>query len=848
MKAILPLFILILSIFSCSAPDKKFNVEKGISYELAKQRKDQIDSIIYRLSFQIPDKKDQPIHASNEISIVLKNMDHPVLLDFKEKESNIISVEVNEKPVDINFKNEHLILSENLRMGQNTFKIDFVAGELSLNRNKEYLYTLFVPERARTVFPCFDQPDLKASFHLTLEIPGNWNALSNAPVLEEKDSGGTKEIRYLPTEKISTYVFSFAAGDFDTITRSLNGRVMTLYHREQDSVVVTRNLVAIFNLHFNSLVWLEEYTGIDYPFAKFDFVLIPGFQYGGMEHAGAIQYRASSLFLDEGATQQQKLRRAQLIAHETSHMWFGNLVTMKWFNDVWMKEVFANFMADKIITPEFSDINHDLQFLISHYPRAYRIDRSEGNHPIRQELANLDNAGSLYGSIIYNKAPIMMRQLELMTGEEGMRDGLRKYLKDYSFDNAGWDDLISILDDQHQADLRIWSHSWVNTAGRPLFQFNQILNADQTLLGIHLEQKGTNENIWQQQFGITLFGENISEKMEIFSVAAAEDIFIESAIIKPEIAFNSNGKGYGIFPVISKDPVPLEADDLNRAASIINLYENMLYTENWKPFQVLKLYIRLLENENEKLIADLLTDYIQDIYWQYISSAQRESIHKKAENVFWKLTNEWDDPGMKSLFFKSYRNLVISAEGIDRLVEIWEGQMEIEGLKLSERDKMDLAFAISIRNHPNYPEILNRQLDSLNSEDRKIKMTFIIPSVSSDTAVLDSFFISLSKAENREKEPWVLETLNYLHHPLRDNYSIKYLSSSLEMLEEIQQTGDVFFPLNWLNGHLSSYNSNQAESIIRDFLKDNPDLDSKLKNKVLQAADPVFKANRMLNQ
>ena len=202
-----------------------------------------------------------------------------------------------------------------------------------------------------------------------------------------------------------------------------------MFHRETDAARLRRNREAIFDLHAQALEWLEAYTGIPYPFGKFDFVLIPSFQFSGMEHAGAVYYNANSLLLDETATQNQMLGRANVIAHETAHMWFGDLVTMTWFNDVWMKEVFANFMAAKIVNPSFPEVNHDLRFLVQHYPAAYDVDRTAGANPIRQDLANLNEAGSLYGAIIYQKAPIVMRQLELLVGEDMFRDGLRDYLQ-----------------------------------------------------------------------------------------------------------------------------------------------------------------------------------------------------------------------------------------------------------------------------------------------------------------------------------------------------------------------------------------------------------------------------------
>ena len=135
------------------------------------------------------------------------------------------------------------------------------------------------------------------------------------------------------SDLIPSYLFSFVAGKFEEVTREVDGREMTMLHRETDTDKVGRNIDEVFNLHVAALDWLEDYTGISYPFQKFGFALIPAFQYGGMEHVGAIQYRASSLFLDEAPSETRLLGRAGLIAHETAHMWFGNLVTMERFND-----------------------------------------------------------------------------------------------------------------------------------------------------------------------------------------------------------------------------------------------------------------------------------------------------------------------------------------------------------------------------------------------------------------------------------------------------------------------------------------------------------------------------------
>src|SRR5262249_13362966 len=281
------------------------------------------------------------------------------------------------------------------------------------------------------------------------------------------EEGGRIKVRFAETQPLSTYLFAFATGKFSIETGERSGRTFRMFHRETDAAKVARNRDAVFDLHATALDWLENYTGIKYPFGKFDFLLVPSFQFGGMEHPGAIFYNASGILLDPSATQNQKLGRASVIAHETAHMWFGDLVTMKWFNDVWMKEVFANFMAAKIVNPSFPEINHELRFLYAHYPLAYDVDRTPGSNAIRQRLDNLDEAGSLYGAIIYQKAPIVMRQLETLLGETSFRDGLRQYLQAHEFANATWPDLIRVLDERTPEDLAAWSLAWVDEPGRP---------------------------------------------------------------------------------------------------------------------------------------------------------------------------------------------------------------------------------------------------------------------------------------------------------------------------------------------------------------------------------------------
>ena len=329
-------------------------------------------------------------------------------------------------------------------------EISFTSADKSLNRHADFLYTLFVPANARSVFPCFDQPDLKALFAVDLDMPQGWTSLTS-------DS----------THLLPTYLFSFVAGKFQRQTVVRDGRELTALYRETDPKKVAQ-LDKCFDEAALSLRWLETYTGIPYPFSRYGFVVLPGYQFGGMEHPGAIQFTDREIFLGEKPTPDEELTRLELIAHETSHMWFGDLVTMRWFNDVWTKEVFANFLASKISREQFPDINHDLNFLKAYQMRALSTDRTPGTHPIQQPLDNLRDAGLLYGNIIYDKAPVMMRKLEQLMGAEAFRRGLQAYLRCFAYSNATWDDLIALLDGvAPQADLNAFSEVWVKQKGLP---------------------------------------------------------------------------------------------------------------------------------------------------------------------------------------------------------------------------------------------------------------------------------------------------------------------------------------------------------------------------------------------
>ena len=577
---------------------------------------------------------------------------------------------------------------------------------------------------------------------------------------------------------------------------------------------------------------------------------IPDFQFGGMEHPGAILFQNSTLFLDKSATQNQLNNRSNLIAHEVAHLWFGDMVTMDWFNDVWMKEVFANFMADKSTGASSDKSIYDLKFLTTHFPAAYSVDRTLGANPIRQILDNLQNAGMMYGPIIYNKAPIMMRQLELLIGEEDFRKGVSEYLTQYAFNNASWPDLIAILDKHTPKDLQSWNKVWVNDPGRPVIDYDVKYNGDkiERFTSIQTPEYGKEPKLWPQEFEISLFYPDRIEKVTVKLDGKQQDIPELKGKLKPLfILQNSSGIGYGVFKtdqtVISK--FDLIKDPIHRASAYISLYENMLNGAGGNKQDVLNFFAEQLPKETTELNLRLITGYISSVYWNFLPENIRLKESGNIEDKLWKALQVQTAKNNKKIVFDGYQNIFQSQQAYDNLYKIWKSQTPPQGVSLNDEDFTNLALALSLRNSNNN-DLLQEQLTRIKNPDRVNRFKIIMQAVSSDQKIRDNFFNGLMQKQNRSNESAVGSALGYLHHPLRQQTSVHYLPKTLEILQEIQKTGDIFFPDNWLRSTFSSYQDPKAFEVVNQFLLKNPDYNAILKNKILQATDNLRRAQKLV--
>ena len=321
-----------------------------------------------------------------------------------------------------------------------------------------YLHTQFEPFDAHRVFACFDQPDLKATFSLTVTAPEGWTVISNSPVLSH-DAGVW---RFAPTPVISTYLVALVAGPYHA-HRDRHGDVeLGLYCRE--SLAPHLDPDELLELTGQGLDFFTTEFDYPYPFAKYDQVFVPEFNFGAMENPGCVTFNEHMVYRSR-VTEAAREARANTLLHEMAHMWFGDLVTMRWWDDLWLNESFATYMASHASASATRFGRAWVRFAASTKAAAVSQDQLPSTHPISADIVDTDAVRLHFDGITYAKGASVLKQLAAWVGADAFGEGLREYFPRHEWENADLADFLGVLEEASGRDLGAWSKEWLETAG-----------------------------------------------------------------------------------------------------------------------------------------------------------------------------------------------------------------------------------------------------------------------------------------------------------------------------------------------------------------------------------------------
>ncbi|MEU5598272.1 aminopeptidase N [Streptomyces sp. NPDC020298] len=330
--------------------------------------------------------------------------------------------------------------------------------------DQAYLYTQFEVPDARRVFASFEQPDLKATFQFTVKAPTGWTVVSNSPTPEPKDDVWVFE----PTPRISTYITALIVGPYHSVhsVYEKDGQSVPLGIYCRPSLAEFLDSDAIFEVTRQGFDWFQEKFDYAYPFEKYDQLFVPEFNAGAMENAGAVTIRDQYVFRSKVTDAAYEVR-AETILHELAHMWFGDLVTMEWWNDLWLNESFATYtsIACQAAAPGSKWPHSWTTFANSMKTWAYRQDQLPSTHPIMADIRDLDDVLVNFDGITYAKGASVLKQLVAYVGEDEFFRGVQAYFKQHAFGNTRLSDLLGALEETSGRDLKTWSKKWLETAG-----------------------------------------------------------------------------------------------------------------------------------------------------------------------------------------------------------------------------------------------------------------------------------------------------------------------------------------------------------------------------------------------
>ncbi|MGY8783988.1 MAG: aminopeptidase N [Pseudomonadales bacterium] len=709
-----------------------------LSQTQAIARKARVSDISYVLDIDLVSLVDS-YQGRVTANFTLTDSDRPLEIDFTGGSVN--GVVVNGETLDPDYNGYFLTLPTSaLLAGRNAVVIEYVhpfdQDGTGLHRfvdpedGRTYLYTYLWPYYSNRLFPNFDQPNLKATYELTVRAAADWQVVSSTTEDAIETDGDTKVWHFPQSEKFSSYIFSLHAGPYQ-IWEDMAGDVPIRLMARQS----LREYVAVeewMSYTKSGLAHYRDYFDIPYPFEKYDQVIVPDFLIGAMENVAAVTFSES--YVDRGASNRfNSQRRAGTILHEMAHMWFGDLVTMNWWNGLWLNESFATLMSSIAVSQatEFDDLWHD--FYLSENLTAISADNAVSTHPIEVPVVSTNDFFNVFDAITYDKGASVLNQLSHYLGREDFRLGVSNYLKKHSWENTELDDFMNSLSEQSGINLDPWAQDWMYQAGVNTIEARFSCDSNGiSSFAILQTVPDDYPTLRDQRVQLGLFTTDASGSIELNTAIPIEIFGAETQVPQaigldcPNLAL-PNYQGWG-YTEVSLDEVSMDTIISDNAIERIDdpLMRSMIWTalfnapsngqmENSILLETLIASLPVEENDRiiRRTMATLVSNLnlLERLGGEYANELAEYG--PQAEQQLWQLINAGvnDEAGSQSLStlnlrLSRYIGLARSFEALGNLASLLEDATRISGLSLGQNQRWNIIQRFTARDYNGARELL----------------------------------------------------------------------------------------------------------------------------------------------
>ena len=707
----------------------------NLSRNEAKDRAEHLYVNSYAVTLDVT-KGEETFYSKSEVSFTCNKPGYSTFIDAVGR--SVISATLNGAAVDVsNFDGESIFLT-NLA-ADNTLVIEIEAeysksGE-GLQRSVDpadgeiYLYSQGETAHIRNMFACFDQPSLKATFTLTVTTPGHWQAVSNNPVESKTTKGELVEWKFTTTPRIATYLDALIAGPYSSVHDVYKGAKeipLGIYCRK--SMMQYLDPEDIFLITKQGFEYFEKVFGLAYPFEKYDQIAVVDFNFGAMENAGAVTFREDVLVFRSHMPEKAYLSRANTILHEMAHMWFGDMVTMFWWDDLWLNESFAEWSSYLALSESTRFKGAWTEFNSARKNWAYRQDQLSSTHPIIADMVDMEAVNANFDGITYAKGASVLHQLVAHVGRPQFIAGLQKYFAKHAWGNTTLNDLLVELEAASGRKLDTWVHTWLQTAGvntlRPQLEINgDVYKSVVISQEVPLVPAGSKE-LRPHRLAVGLYdisGDslNLRKSVELDVVGASTVVTeLSGEKVADLLLINDRDLSYAKLRFDDRSIATLKKylgrlnDPLARALSWAAIWD-MHRDAQISSADFIEIALSGLAGENDDAIVNIVIGQLGTSVEGYASDANRDKYREKLAAGFWNLMQSSAPASdLQLLYSRAFAANAHTPEQIKNVRGILNG--DIKGLKVDTDRRWDFLIALTERGATTQAE-LDAELASDNT-------------------------------------------------------------------------------------------------------------------------------------